>query len=266
MLKKIIPADMSVARLNFSHGDFEAHWEIINRLRKASESTGRRVAVMADLPGPKIRIGRVSPEPVELKRGGRDRPDHEGSQRKRGTGEGRTKMALFTWQLREGEEMRERNCFSSSSVAVAVILGLTLPALIGGCAAGSRARLERSQQVYQDFMAGNVLPGHRYYTTGPQSAPDAILGVSDKYTLKSERWTEREFSPQVLKELVGRMNTDFKSPVAGLLGAYVQGPEGQRIGVWYSGVGITTVELLSETEVRIDPPLTAAINQLKDRE
>ena len=148
----------------------------------------------------------------------------------------------------------------------AVILGLALAALVGGCASGPQARLERSNEVYRDFMAGNVLPEHRYYTTGPQSSPDAILGVSTTYTRRSDRWAERELSPAALRELVGRMNTDFKSPVAGLVGAYVQGPEGQRIGVWYSGVGITVVEMLGEKEVRIDPPLTAAIQQLKDRE
>jgi pyruvate kinase len=69
MLEKMLVAGMSVARLNFSHGDFESHREIISRLRKASKSTGRRVAVMADLPGPKVRIGRLAAEPIELKAG-----------------------------------------------------------------------------------------------------------------------------------------------------------------------------------------------------
>lgn len=71
MLEKMILAGMNVARLNFSHGDFDSHREIIGRVRKASESTGRRVAIMADLPGPKIRIGRIADEPIELKTGDR---------------------------------------------------------------------------------------------------------------------------------------------------------------------------------------------------
>jgi pyruvate kinase len=69
MMEKMILAGMNVARLNFSHGEFAGHREIIGRIRRASESTGRRVAIMADLPGPKIRIGRIAPEPVELKQG-----------------------------------------------------------------------------------------------------------------------------------------------------------------------------------------------------
>jgi len=67
VLQAMIQAGMNVARLNFSHGDFESHREMIKKLRAASEAVGKRVAIMADLPGPKIRIGEFAEEPVELK-------------------------------------------------------------------------------------------------------------------------------------------------------------------------------------------------------
>ena len=67
VMERLIRAGMNVARLNFSHGDFEGHAEVIRRLRAASAACGRRVAIMADLPGPKMRIGMLDPEPVELK-------------------------------------------------------------------------------------------------------------------------------------------------------------------------------------------------------
>jgi pyruvate kinase len=66
MLEKIIMAGMDVARLNFSHGDFASHKQTIEKIRSASESVGRRVAIMADLPGPKMRIGEIADEPIEL--------------------------------------------------------------------------------------------------------------------------------------------------------------------------------------------------------
>jgi hypothetical protein len=65
--------------------------------------------------------------------------------------------------------------------------------------------------------------------------------------------------------MVARMNIEFNATSSGLIGAYVVDEKGQRIGLWYSAVGLTTVEMLSDTEVRIDPPLTAAINQLRDQ-
>jgi len=69
MMEQMIQAGMNVARLNFSHSDFAGHKEVIKNLRAAARTVGRRVAIMADLPGPKIRIGQLAQEPVELKPG-----------------------------------------------------------------------------------------------------------------------------------------------------------------------------------------------------
>jgi pyruvate kinase len=69
MLERLIRAGMNVARLNFSHGDFEGHAERIARIRAAARATGQRVAIMADLPGPKMRVGKIEPEPIELRPG-----------------------------------------------------------------------------------------------------------------------------------------------------------------------------------------------------
>jgi pyruvate kinase len=71
MLERLIRAGMNVARLNFSHGDFTGHAERITRIRAAARATGQRVAIMADLPGPKMRIGKLDPEPIELHPGDR---------------------------------------------------------------------------------------------------------------------------------------------------------------------------------------------------
>src|SRR5262245_47016461 len=69
MLQRLIRAGVNVARLNFSHGDFAGHAERIQRIRAAAEVVGHRVAIMADLPGPKMRIGNIEPEPIHLQTG-----------------------------------------------------------------------------------------------------------------------------------------------------------------------------------------------------
>lgn len=69
MLERLIRAGLNVARLNFSHGDFSGHADRIQRIRSAADFVGRRVAIMADLPGPKMRIGKIDPEPVQLRAG-----------------------------------------------------------------------------------------------------------------------------------------------------------------------------------------------------
>ena len=66
MLERLIRAGLDIARLNFSHGAFTRHGEIITRIRAAAEKVGRTVAILADLPGPKMRLGEISPEPVYL--------------------------------------------------------------------------------------------------------------------------------------------------------------------------------------------------------
>ena len=66
VLQDLIRSGMNVARLNFSHGDFDYHGKLIENIRSAATATGRRVAIMADLPGPKIRIGDLASEPVDL--------------------------------------------------------------------------------------------------------------------------------------------------------------------------------------------------------
>lgn len=69
ILQQMIRTGMNVARLNFSHGTFEYHKQNILKIRAASSAVGRRIAIMADLPGPKIRIGQLAEDPVELRAG-----------------------------------------------------------------------------------------------------------------------------------------------------------------------------------------------------
>jgi pyruvate kinase len=69
VMEKMILAGMNVARLNLSHGDFASHKKVIENVRAAAREVGRRVAIMADLPGPKMRIGELAEEPIELETG-----------------------------------------------------------------------------------------------------------------------------------------------------------------------------------------------------
>ncbi len=69
VMEKMILAGMNVARLNFSHGDFEGHRQVIENLRSMARAVEKRLTIMADLPGPKMRIGQLATEPVELEAG-----------------------------------------------------------------------------------------------------------------------------------------------------------------------------------------------------
>lgn len=66
MITKLVEAGMNVARLNFSHGTHENHETIINNIRQVEENTGVPIAILQDLQGPKIRVGKMPEEGIEL--------------------------------------------------------------------------------------------------------------------------------------------------------------------------------------------------------
>jgi len=69
MLEKLVEAGMNVARLNFSHGNYEKHGEVIRTIRSISRIMNRPVGILLDLQGPKIRVGKLEGGlPVRLKR------------------------------------------------------------------------------------------------------------------------------------------------------------------------------------------------------
>ncbi|NDJ75218.1 MAG: pyruvate kinase [Chloroflexi bacterium] len=71
MLRSMIRAGMDVARINFSHGNHETHARSIANIRKLAKEEKRVVAVLADIPGPKIRLGDLKQVPLELTEGDR---------------------------------------------------------------------------------------------------------------------------------------------------------------------------------------------------
>jgi pyruvate kinase len=66
VLLRMVQAGMDVARLNFSHGTPEEHAENVGLVRAAAERAGRPVAILQDLPGPKLRLGPLEGDRAEL--------------------------------------------------------------------------------------------------------------------------------------------------------------------------------------------------------
>ena len=93
-LLAMVEAGMDVARLNYSHGSLEEHEETARRVREAAGRAGRPVAILQDLPGPKLRIGPLRDGVAELKPGDHLRlhcgPDSDGQ-------EGDAENMTVTW-------------------------------------------------------------------------------------------------------------------------------------------------------------------------
>ncbi|MCW2789045.1 MAG: pyk [Aeromicrobium sp.] len=68
-IEQLVEAGMDVARLNMSHGEQADHQQNFEWVRAAADKSGKAIAVLADLQGPKIRLGRFAAGPVELNAG-----------------------------------------------------------------------------------------------------------------------------------------------------------------------------------------------------
>ncbi len=68
-LQSMMKAGMNIVRINFAHGDFDSHRSTVATVRAAAQACGCDVTIMGDLPGPKMRIGKLADESVDLVRG-----------------------------------------------------------------------------------------------------------------------------------------------------------------------------------------------------
>lgn len=71
VIEQLIGAGVDVFRLNFSHGTRDEHAENVGRIRQISDNMQRSIAILQDLQGPKMRVGKLAEDPVELKEGSR---------------------------------------------------------------------------------------------------------------------------------------------------------------------------------------------------
>jgi pyruvate kinase len=116
-LVAMIEAGMDVARLNYSHGTLDEHSETVKRVRDAAGRAGRPVAVLQDLPGPKLRIGPLREDVVELKPG--DRITFSGGGHDR---EGDARHMTITWaELADSMSPQDVMYLADGSVRLRVV-------------------------------------------------------------------------------------------------------------------------------------------------
>ncbi|GAB5489936.1 MAG: pyruvate kinase [Phototrophicaceae bacterium] len=68
-IRQMIHAGLDVARINFSHGTHETHGKVVDMVRKIAKEENATIAILCDIQGPKIRIGTVANEPLQLEEG-----------------------------------------------------------------------------------------------------------------------------------------------------------------------------------------------------
>ena len=144
----------------------------------------------------------------------------------------------------------------ASSAAVLAVSAL----LAAGCG-GQYGSVRFDATAGRALEAGVVLEGHRYYTTGSDTEPAAILALREDRPLRYGPWREVPMTSEHLARLVERMRGN--RPVAPDCHIVLDG-KGAPIGAWYSYFRPPIVKLLEDGGVEVSTPFTSSENGSDD--
>ena len=138
-------------------------------------------------------------------------------------------------------------------------------ALFAGCA-GNYGNISPSREITDRFHAYEILPDLRYYYTGPDAYPLAIIGIHSRFSLESRFWKPVDLTSRHLRDWLNfggrRVDNDLN-----IHGANLTGPAGEWIGVWYAirdWKSWGTVRLEEENRVVVTTPDLAGESRFLD--
>ena len=121
-----------------------------------------------------------------------------------------------------------------------------------GCLA-SFGNIRPSKEVETFFETNQILPDHKYYYTGSDNAPDAILGIHRNYTLDNDTWIEINLTPEQLKYWVRRITNNRGYSLTNY-GYRIVDPSGNPIGIYYSSLDWVPVKMGENNRVIVYTP------------
>jgi len=130
---------------------------------------------------------------------------------------------------------KENIAKKEKATALAIFLLVVLLSALAGCATAEKkgSGIINSRKATAIWNSYEILPNYHYYYYGPKSLPNFIIGIDDKYRLTSELWQPIDLTPEMLKNWF-----NYYEPRVGysedLYGAFIVGPNGERLGLWYS--------------------------------
>jgi hypothetical protein len=117
-----------------------------------------------------------------------------------------------------------------------VLALVVIQSTLTGCAttAGKKSSgVVTSREATEIWHSYEVLPNYHYYYSGPDTQPNYLIGIDDRYKLITEFWKPVDLTPEMLKNWF-----NYYRPRVGYsqspFGAFITGPNGERIGLWYS--------------------------------
>jgi hypothetical protein len=122
------------------------------------------------------------------------------------------------------------------STLLGVLVIVVIQSMLTGCAttAGKKSSgVVTSREATEIWHSYEILPDYNYYYSGPESQPNFLIGIDDRYKLMTEFWKPVDLTSAMLKNWFNYIDPRVGySPF--LWGALITGPNGERIGLWYS--------------------------------
>ncbi len=116
-------------------------------------------------------------------------------------------------------------------------------------------KFQPSGDITESFESFRVEANKRYYLSGPDTYPHAIIGIEKEWRLETDLWKQRDLSGHTMKELVQNMQSRALERNLTLYGFHILDDGDRNIGVWYSIMGLNmTVEIQGEDSVVIHTP------------
>lgn len=122
-----------------------------------------------------------------------------------------------------------------------------------GCAAANYGAIRPSSEVNELFESYEVLGDHNYYYSGPAAIPNAIIGIHENYTLKSDLWKPVDLTQDQLKKWI-LLITNKRGFSIRIYGYHILDPQEEIVGVWYSSYNRTVVKMLDDQHVVVHTP------------
>ena len=152
----------------------------------------------------------------------------------------------------------KNNSFRIRNTFVTLLAAFFTIFLLVGCGAGNYGKLVRDRDLDNMYLNYEVLPDHRYYSTGGYDAPNAILAVHRDYELDNpgNLWSSipnvdtaqmRKWVDTIAPEQNYRYSSAY-------FASYILDPNGQRAGAWYSYNNFTTVKFLEGNKIQVYTP------------
>jgi hypothetical protein len=130
---------------------------------------------------------------------------------------------------------------------------MVLLSLLMGCAAANYGAIRPSREVNELFESYEVLDNHNYYYSGSAAIPNAIIGIHENFTLKSDLWKPVDLTQDQLKKWILLMTNERGFSIR-IYGYHILDPQGAIIGVWYSPHDRTVVKMVGDQHVVVHTP------------